>query len=243
MIHDHRLDLFPTLMEQFASIVHAHDIEMSAKNFIDFIETMNKYLKYIGSVLDEPECIRAMLRMWGILPLNVKTLPYDEREVRLLTVALLQRLSLNLSSLFLNMDQTEWPLLKDGLVLLIRIEILSSSIHSEFDSMNLFSRFGSARKQQQEIAELLLQQLLELRQPIQRPNWITLLSFLSDNKLTCDYLKLSSTFDTFFLCSISILQRSSDDIAVQTRIKDIFDQMITQNIFRGKCIDYYYCLL
>ncbi|CAF0968657.1 unnamed protein product, partial [Didymodactylos carnosus] len=95
-----------------------------------------------------------------------------------------------------------------------------------------FLHFTTAVNQKQEIADLILQRLLESQQPIQRSNWINLMSCISNDKLTCDCLKLSSSFTAFFLCSTYILRRSLHDKAVQTRVKHVFDEMITQNMLR-----------
>ncbi|CAF3233901.1 unnamed protein product [Rotaria sp. Silwood2] len=51
------------------------------------------------------------------------------------------------------------------------------------------------------------------------------------DKLTCDYIKLSSSFHAVLICSKYILQHYLHDETVKTRVKQAFNEVITQRIF------------
>ena len=226
-------------MEQFSIFVSSQGLEMSSENFADFTETTHNYLKCIESILDESACLRAIVRMWGVLPLNKKFLPIRKHEVYSSVVNLLQYVLPNLPILFDEINEIEWLLFKDGLEILIFIETLCGNINAKYDSITEFLQFAAKLNQKQEIMHSLLQRLLQSQQPIQRPNWINLLSFMSYDKLICsDYLRLSSSFDAFFLCSTYILKSSQHNKDLQTNVKHIFNEMITQRVLRSKYIDH-----
>ncbi|CAF3341346.1 unnamed protein product [Rotaria socialis] len=228
IIHSEQLDLFPALINQFAILIHSDELDMTSDNFITFADTAYTYLSYIDHNLENPAYLRVIIQIWGILPLKTTNLSFAEPTVRLSAVTILKVALKNLSNLIVNMDPTEWPLIKDGLVLLMYIELLSSNRDFEFDSISAFVDDKIKTKPKQEIVHSLLEKLLESQKCIQRANWTELLKFISKNKSMCDYLKLSSSFDAFFLCTKYILQVSLNDDVAQTRMKQIFNEMISK---------------
>jgi hypothetical protein len=222
------------MINQFAIFIHGIELEMSSSNFIAFTDTAYKYLNYIDKDLEKPACLRAIIRMWGILPLKTTNLSFFEPIVRLSVVAILKRALNYQSNLFVNMDKAEWPLIKDGLVLLICSDLLSLNRHVEYDSISAFIGYQIKTKPKQEIVDSLLEKLLESQRRIQRSRWTDLLKFASKNKLMCDYLKLSSSFDDFIFCSKHILQVSMNDEPVQTCIRQIFNEMVRKQMLNGK---------
>ncbi|CAF4026831.1 unnamed protein product, partial [Rotaria magnacalcarata] len=228
IIHSQQLDLFSTLINQFAIFIHSDELDMTSDNFITFAGTAYKYLSYIDHNLENPAYLRLIIQIWGILPLKTTNISFAEPTVRLSAVTILKAALTNLSNLIINMGPTEWPLMKDGLVLLMCIELLSSNRDFEFDSISAFVDDKIKTKPKQEIVHSLFEKLLESQKRIQRSNWTDLLKFISKNKFMCDYLKLSASFDAFFLCTKYILQVSLNDDVAQTRMKQIFNEMISK---------------
>lgn len=210
------------------------DPKMLTETFINFTETADEYLKYIRNDLQEPASRRAIVRMWGSLPVNKTALLPAINNVRLQIVNILQFILSNLAEIMVNSDNSEWDLFKDGLTLSIYIEMISVNTNVEYDSVTILLQTNITPKQKEEIVHALLQQFLESRQVIQRPNWTDLLRFIDRDKRACDYLKLSSSFGTFFRCSKYILGSNINDGTVQNRIKQVFDTMIEQGKLESK---------
>ncbi|CAF4986382.1 unnamed protein product, partial [Rotaria socialis] len=171
IIHSEQLDLFPALINQFAILIHSDELDMTSDNFITFADTAYTYLSYIDHNLENPAYLRVIIQIWGILPLKTTNLSFAEPTVRLSAVTILKVALKNLSNLIVNMDPTEWPLIKDGLVLLMYIELLSSNRDFEFDSISAFVDDKIKTKPKQEIVHSLLEKLLESQKCIQRANW------------------------------------------------------------------------
>jgi heme oxygenase len=185
-------------------------------DFIGFAKTTFSYFSNKERILDNPSAVINIVRMMGILPLTKENFSVIDDNTRKLSHLILNKVSEQLGSIFKKMNAAKWNVFKDGLAFLMTIEILNDDDRTtKFDFIDLLNQIPTNKNQKNQVANGIFQELMKLNLPIERTNWIELLSFIDDEKLNFDCLHLATTFDhiRFYLERIVPLYEINDSIS------------------------------
>lgn len=205
-------------------------VPLSNSEFINFIKTTYGYFSNKERILLNSSGLIDIVRMIGCLPLDKKNFNVTNEYVRKLSTMVLSKVSQQLVEIFETMNEKKWLLFKDGLIILMSIEILNNeSLNTDYDAISLINRIPEDNNKQQYIANEFFQKLISLRLPVVRTNWIKLLSFVNDEQLNLNCLCLVATFDHFLYCLNRIVPLCTIDDKSKDKISTIFEDKLRHN--------------
>lgn len=211
--------------------MHATSAKLAKSDFINFVKTTFAYFSNKERILDNPLATINIVRMMGLLPVTKGNFGVTDDYARKLCAIVLKKISEQLPLIFENMNAAKWNVFKDGLAILMSIDILNAeNINTEFDAISLLHRIPTDENEQRQIANRVFEGLVLLELPIQRMNWIELMAFVDGEKIRLDCLCLASTFDHIIYClerAVSLYEINDD---LGRSINTILDGKLNNNM-------------
>ena len=229
LIDNSHFDIYELFIQQFVLFMHTKSVQLSKYDFNEFVKIMFGYFSVERQILDNPLAAINTVRMIGVLPLEAGNFCATDDYARKLSDIILKKVSQQLKPIFEKMDAIKWVLFKDGLTILMSIEILNDKkMDTEADSIALLYQIPADENKQQQIVDAFFQELMTLKIPIQRIDWIELLQLVDKQKVGLDCLCLATTFDHILCClehvvpryEINDKNRDKISTALETQLKN-----------------------
>jgi len=207
--------------------IHENSCTLAKSDFTSFVKTTFGYFSNKERILDNPSALINIVRMISVLPLEKNNFYVTDDYARKLSAIILRLISKHVSTIFEEMNESDWILFEDGLVILMSIEMLNDeNLNMEYDSITLLTRIPTKDNKQKLIANTLFKKLMQLKLQINRDNWIDLLNFVDNNNLAFDCLDLATTFDHIRCCLERILPLYEIDDKIRNKMTTIFEHNV-----------------
>ena len=228
--HD-QLAIFENFIQQFVCFIHINSIGLTKSDFLAFMKTTLTYFSNKQRILTKPSALITFIRMMGVLPLTKENFSWTDNYARQLSNLILNKVSQQFNSIFEQVNAEEWNTFKDGLVILMTIEIYNDKeSKTDLDSISLLFRIPENNNQKDQIANLFFNQLMQLKSPIEQNSWTKLLPLINNDKLDFNCLSLANSFDQMISCFEHLLSLYQIDDEITRTIIRIFNTKLNINL-------------
>ncbi|CAF1549778.1 unnamed protein product, partial [Adineta ricciae] len=223
-----RHQIYPTfrvLTEQFIRSAQEDKRKLVTADVNEIFQDCFTYSLYALSVEAREGVVnKIIICMMGILPIAKSNFDVKSHFTVNFTLAMTGTLREHFDKVFATVNQDEWPLFRDGLVLFMSIEFLIKA----GDTMTLIHRMKNEQCKK-DLANVLLQRLEELQRPIIGLNWTDLFALVDQNILTLKQIELTESIPIYITSLIQILEIEKNSSTLQDQVIRQFDNLIFES--------------
>lgn len=228
-----------TLIDQFETVLAAETTRFTKVNFNEFFDCCNQY---VVNALDKciAKCtpLKMILRIIGSSCMRNESFDRSSKAANGFAHYIMIDVQKNINNMLCQLaDKNEGPLVKDGLITLLCIQLLYDKRDYRDENEVVFLQNLSDKNECQDIAEKLLCRLHQLSSPINgNSSWTEIFTIVDPAKIDIKYLDLANSLETFTRCisNISKVLLHSEDF--QMKIKGYFEERISKDHIHSKLI-------
>jgi len=237
-------DLFNKLIQQFQMTLSNDNYILTKREFQNCFDICLDYLNNIPINQQNDQTIRRIkiiLRMIGLLtPIKKESFDQNCISAQQFINKIILHIRANFQELLKLVDGIEWLLFKNGLALLFALELLYQQINNSQENKLTYLYEISDKKQRQDVANELLQQLYNLEQPLSmNSNWIDLFRIVDPQIIDIKHLNLAVTFESFIMCITQISTVLQIHHQLEEQIGDYFQNRVFYNCLQSKNFKFY----
>lgn len=230
-------DKFNCLIQQFQNEFNMDNSKKLSQYQLEmFIYSSYIYLPQINDYLRKDEnAVKIFLQMFGILPVEKANFNFDKITLINLTSEFYEYIKKHLNNLLQTLNQQDWQLLIQGLVIFMSIEMLGHP--TIFDTFTLLKLMNDYPEKQELTINFLFKHLVELQIPIKNNNWTNLFSLVTDKHLLISCLDLATSLDDYLIVLQYVIKHNVINEQMKIQLTNNFDKLISRSDFTGKLND------